>query len=245
MIHTPPQSHQAISLAGGFICLVAICLAHLRLVVKNVAPPELPVSFLRIFTAFVGMLLSAIAAEQWLKPVIGHWFWLVVLAAWLIFIMGILRLSLWRSLLTACIYAMVTLVIFGLLKTLPESASTLPSGHAAVKIMMLFFVALIACVFLWWASNKLAHDRHFSYSTSYLAMLLMACTLVAPFFLEHRLYGHGLLLILAVPPLWILIIMGVFRFSVWQALRAAFVFAVAFVLMYRYLLFEINFIRTH
>src|ERR1700734_589300 len=107
MIHTPPQSHQAISLAGGFICLAAICLAHLRLVVKNVAPPELPVSFLRIFTAFVGMLLSAIAAVQWLKPVIGYWHWLVVLAAWLIFVMGTLRLSFWRSLLITCIYAMV------------------------------------------------------------------------------------------------------------------------------------------
>ena len=110
---------------------------------------------------------------------------------------------------------------------------------------MFFFVALIACVFLWWASNKLAHDRHFSYSTSYLAMLLMICALVAPFLLGHRLDGHGLLLILVIPALWILIIMGIFRFSIWQALGAVFVFAVAFLLMYRYLLFEINFIRTH
>jgi hypothetical protein len=95
----------------------AVCL--LWIATRFLAPDERKPSLLRCFGVAFALTFLGNASLKFLTPLVGDWASLIFFAVYVLLVMGLFRLSFWRSLLVTLIYSvgMFTFYFFFLMRT--------------------------------------------------------------------------------------------------------------------------------
>jgi len=92
------------SLLEMALVMYAAAVAVLWTATRILAPAESRYSILRCFGAAVAMTVFGNASRKSLSPLIGDWYVLVSLLAYILVVKAIFRLAFWRCILVAVIY---------------------------------------------------------------------------------------------------------------------------------------------
>jgi hypothetical protein len=84
--------------------MYGVAIALLWVATRILAPKEQKISVLRCFGTAIALTFLGSASRRFLTPVVGDWAVLVSAAVYVLIVMGLCRLSFWRSLLVTLIY---------------------------------------------------------------------------------------------------------------------------------------------
>ena len=86
------------------LTMYAVATGLLWVATRILAPKERKISILRCFVVAFVLTFLGNASRKFLTPLIGDWVLLVSLVLYVLLVMGLFSLSLWRSILVTLIY---------------------------------------------------------------------------------------------------------------------------------------------
>jgi len=86
------------------LTMYAVATGLLWIAARLLAPEDRKISVLRCFGTAFALTFLGNAARKFLAPSAGPWTVLILLAVYVLIVMGLFRLSFWRSLLVTLIY---------------------------------------------------------------------------------------------------------------------------------------------
>ena len=84
--------------------MYAVAIGVLWIATRLLAPEDRKNSVLRCFGAAFALTFLGNASRKFLTPLLGYWAALISFAVYVLIVMGLFRLSFWRSLLVTLIY---------------------------------------------------------------------------------------------------------------------------------------------
>ena len=85
--------------------MYAVAVGLLWIAARLLAPEDRKISALRCFGTAFALTFLGNASRKFLTPLVGDWAMLISLAVYVLIVMGLFRLSFWRSLLVTVIYS--------------------------------------------------------------------------------------------------------------------------------------------
>jgi hypothetical protein len=86
------------------IAMYAAATGLLWIATRILAPEGRKITVLRCFAVAFVLTFLGNASRKFLVPIIGDWVYLISLVLYILLVMGLFRLSLWRSILVTLIY---------------------------------------------------------------------------------------------------------------------------------------------